>query len=242
MYRLDQILRELDRCEPYKPSTITTRRERFINRLSGWLLLFSGAFFLLLLGLALWCGFHPPGQKILWLAQAVYILCTLSAIIALFLPALYGLFQMLRWKKEAMVELIYEIDHDETAAARLSPYSRQELEYAQFWLRQKITRLLVRVGSVFGDKTALIAIVGLAYSVIKGLGGPDKLFAMFNKGIASAEGIVIQGLALLLGISLGALMLKKMASYYTGKLEIVELALKIQELKTEEAAEDSGCR
>jgi len=94
----------------------------------------------------------------------------------------------------------------------------------------------VRVGSVFGDKTALIAIIGLAYSVIKGLGGPDKLFAMFNKGIASAEGIVIQGLALLLGISLGALMLKKMAAYYTGKLEVVELALKIQETKAEETS------
>jgi len=137
MFRLDQILHELNICEPYKPSATTTRHERFINKLSGGLLLFSGVFFLLLLCLALWCGFHQPGQKILWLAQVLYILCTLSAVIALFLPALHGLGQLFRWKKEAMAELVYEIDHDETAAGRLSPYSRQELEYAQFWLRQK---------------------------------------------------------------------------------------------------------
>jgi len=236
MYRLDQILHELDGYEPYKPSTTATRRERLINKLSGRLLIFSVILFALLLILALWCGFHRPGKKILWLAEVIYFLCTLSAIIALFLPALYGLCQLLRWKKEAMTELIYEIDHDETAAGRLSIYSSQELEYAQFWLRQKINRLMVRVGSIFGDKTALIAIIGLAYSAIKGLGGPDKLFAIFNKGIASAEQVVIYGLALLLGISLGALMLKNMAAYYTGKLEVVELALKIQEIKAEETS------
>lgn len=237
MYRLNQIIRELEGCEPYKPFRFITRRERIINIISAWGLAFSGICFLLLLMLALWCQYNTPGLKVIWLATALYLFCTLSALVAMFIPSLYGLIKIFGWKKEAITELLLEIDHDEANAKKLSYYSKLELDYAKHWVQLKINRLLVRVSNVFGDKTALMALIGLAYGAIKGLGGPNNLLAMFSKGFYSVEGIVIQVLALLLGVSLGALMLKKMAGYYVYKLELIEAALKIEAIKSEEGAQ-----
>lgn len=60
---------------------------------------------------------------------------------------------------------------------------------------------------------------------------PDKLSQTFIGDFSNADStntIIMFGLALLLGMSLGALMLKKVASHQLYLKEIVELAIRIK--------------
>lgn len=73
--------------------------------------------------------------------------------------------------------------------------------------------------------------MGLCYSAVQASIGFDKLSQTFIGDLSNADStntIIMFGLALLLGMSLGALMLKKVASHQLYLKEIVELAIRIK--------------
>lgn len=73
--------------------------------------------------------------------------------------------------------------------------------------------------------------MGLCYSAVQALIGFDKLSKTFIGDLSNADStntVIMFGLALLLGISLGALMLKKVASHQLYLKEIVELTIRIK--------------
>nr|WP_236744881.1 hypothetical protein [Klebsiella variicola] len=106
-----------------------------------------------------------------------------------------------------------------------------ELLYAIHWLQLKINRITVRVSSFFGEKTAVLSVLGLCYSAVQASIGFDTLSKTFIGDLSttnSTNTVIMFGLAFLLGISLGALMLKKVANHQLYLKEIVELAIRIK--------------
>lgn len=116
------------------------------------------------------------------------------------------------------------------------PYSLTELNYSIDWLNIKIQRVKSRINDFFGEKTAVLSIIGLAYSAVQGFGGLDKLSDTISKGIfnsGTANTLIVFGLAFLLGLSLGALALKNVANHLQYLKEMIELAKKIKQQNNE---------
>jgi hypothetical protein len=83
-------------------------------------------------------------------------------------------------------------------------------------VKYKIQRVKSRINDIFGEKTAVLSIIGLAYSAVQGFGGLEKLGDTISKGSfnsGTANTLIVFGLALLLGLSLGALALKNIANH-----------------------------
>ncbi|EHA9229034.1 hypothetical protein ABO03_005090, partial [Salmonella enterica subsp. enterica serovar Glostrup] len=93
----------------------------------------------------------------------------------------------------------------------------------------KIQRVRSRINDFFGEKTAILSVLGLAYSAIQAIGGLNKISETISKGIftsGTANTIIVFGLAFLLGLSLGALTLKNIANHLQYLKEILEMAKK----------------
>ncbi|HHF8685872.1 TPA: hypothetical protein ACPT8D_006077, partial [Klebsiella pneumoniae] len=159
----------------------------------------------------------------------LYVLNSLAGIIYLFTPIIPGVKFMLNLKKEIFNDLICEIDNDEQNVEKVMPYSLTELEYSIDWLNMKIQRVRSRINDFFGEKTAILSVLGLAYSAIQAIGGLNKISETISKGIftsGTANTIIVFGLAFLLGLSLGALTLKNIANHLQYLKEILEMAKK----------------
>ncbi|MCT8345068.1 hypothetical protein LG003_20020 [Photorhabdus kleinii] len=139
---------------------------------------------------------------------------------------------MLNFKKEIFNDLICEIDNDEQNIEKLMPYSLTELNYSIDWLNIKIQRVKSRINDFFGEKTAILSILGLSYSAIQAIGGFNKLSDTISKGIfnsGTANTLIVFGLAFLLGLSFGALALKNIANHLQYLKEIIEITKKLKE-------------
>ncbi|EOC0588758.1 hypothetical protein ACI01G_003989, partial [Cronobacter sakazakii] len=159
----------------------------------------------------------------------LYVLNSLAGIIYLFTPIIPGVKFMLNLKKEIFNDLICEIDNDEQNVEKVMPYSLTELEYSIDWLNMKIQRVRSRINDFFGEKTAILSVLGLAYSATQAIGGLNKISETISKGIftsGTANTIIVFGLAFLLGLSLGALTLKNIANHLQYLKEILEMAKK----------------
>ncbi|EKD0503256.1 hypothetical protein ONL98_004677 [Salmonella enterica] len=161
----------------------------------------------------------------------LYFIGMLIGLIIMVLPPILGIKHLVDWKKESFNDFVCEISHDEENAKLLLDYSEKELLYAVHWIQLKINRITMRVSSFFGEKTAVFSVLGLCYSAVQALIGFDKLSKTFIGDLSNADStntVIMFGLALLLGISLGALMLKKVASHQLYLKEIVELTIRIK--------------
>ncbi|EKS57516.1 plasmid-like protein [Citrobacter freundii ATCC 8090 = MTCC 1658 = NBRC 12681] len=177
-----------------------------------------------------------PKEPFLLPALVLYALNSVAGIVYLFTPIIPGVKFMLNFKKEIFNDLICEIDNDEQNIQKLMPYSLTELNYSIDWLNIKIQRVKSRINDFFGEKTAVLSIIGLAYSAIQGFGGLDKLGDTISKGLfnsGTANTLIVFGLALLLGLSLGALALKNIANHLQYLKEILEFAKKIKQQNDE---------
>ncbi|ECZ7239859.1 hypothetical protein F8347_22400 [Salmonella enterica] len=180
--------------------------------------------------------FDFPKEPFILPAFVLYILNSVAGIVYLFTPIIPGVKFMLNFKKEIFNDLICEIDNDEQNVEKLMPYSITELNYAIDWLNIKIQRLKLRINDFFGEKTAVLSIIGLAYSAIQGFGGLNKLGETISKGLfnsGTTNTLIVFGLFFLLGLSLGALALKNVANNLQYLKEMLELAKKIKQQNNE---------
>ncbi|MEQ9866168.1 hypothetical protein [Pectobacterium aroidearum] len=233
MLRINQIIKILSDIRPYAPHTYKSKTEKVIDKIHGRLvmvgLVFMSALVLLVIFYKLTNLFKT--DFIIYAIFFMYFITTLTGVIIMILPHFVAIKYLAYWKREAFNDFVCEISHDEENARLLLAYSEKELLYAIHWLQMKVNRIIIRVSNFFGEKTAVLSILGLCYSAVQSSIGFNKLSKIFTSGYFSSDTtnvFIMFGLALLLGISLGALMLKKVANHQLYLKEIVELAIRIK--------------
>lgn len=135
---------------------------------------------------------------------------------------------LLRWKTETLETFLHEIANDEGHVAQLVGYDEATLKQAQAWLQLKIKRLDAPVGLVFGSSAALWTIAAVTVTNIKDAGGLAWLQHTVLRGFAPdnwTNSILLLGIALMLGLSIGAALRKVVQGRYTYQLELVDMAL-----------------
>lgn len=233
MYRVNQIIKTISKMNTYAPYNHINNKNNLLRKVQVYSFLTS--FFSLVLMVimtAIYKIFDLPKQPFILPVLVLYALNSVAGIVYLFTPIIPCVKFMLNFKKEIFNDLICEIDNDEQNIEKLMPYSITELDYAIDWLNIKIQRVKLRINDFFGEKTAVLSIIGLAYSAIQGLGGLNKLgdtisIDLFNSGTTNT--LVVFGLAFLLGLSLGALALKNVANHLQYLKEIIEITKKIKQ-------------
>lgn len=233
MLRINQIIKILSGIKPYAPYTYKSKIDKVIDKIHGKLVIFG---LVLITTLALFvilykCTDFFETDTIAYIIFVLYLLGTLTGLVIMILPPILGVKHLIDWKRETFDDFICEIFHDEENAKLLLNYSEKELSYTIHWLLLKINRITIRISSFFGEKTAVLSILGLCYSAVQSSIGFNKLSQTFIEGYftsGTANTLIMFGLAFLLGISLGALMLKKVANHQLYLKEIVELAIRIQ--------------
>lgn len=216
--------------EPYNQINKKSNLLRDIKLYSFLISFFSLA--LIAIIIAIYKSFTLPKEPFIVPVFYLYILNSIACIVYLFIPIIPVLKFMLNFKKEIFNDLICEIDNDEQNIQKLLPYSLAELNYSIDWLNLKTQRLKSRINNFFGEKTAVLSIVGLAYSAVQSLGGLNKLGDTISKGLfnsGAANTIIAFGLTFLLGLSLGALVLKHIANHLQYLKEVLELTIKTKQ-------------
>ncbi|WP_129543627.1 hypothetical protein [Serratia sp. 1D1416] len=242
MFRTNQLISIIKSFSPYKPLPAQNKVSRVVNGISRWLFITSFTSFTLTMLIWFFNSFLNNKNRIKTeefgtlesIALLLSILCLITGHLAIIIPAANELFNLKNWKKEEINNLIAEIDHDQEYAKNLMPYEIEELNHLSFWLNKKISRISKRISGFFGEKTAIISMVGLIYTHIKETGVIDKLLetnSITNRNYNYLDDITIYVLAFLLGLSLGAIFLKKIIGHYTYLLEIVELAVRLKSHK-----------
>lgn len=230
MYRVNQIIKTVSEMNSYAPYKNINNKSRLLKKVQvhSFLISLLSLFLMVILALVYKVSNLPKDPFILP-SLFLYVLNSLAGIIYLFTPIIPGVKFMLNLKKEIFNDLICEIDNDERNVEKVMPYSLTELEYSIDWLNMKIQRVRSRINDFFGEKTAIISVLGLAYSAIQAIGGLNKISETISKGIftsGTANTIIVFGLAFLLGLSLGALTLKNIANHLQYLKEILEMAKK----------------
>ncbi|HAF2046455.1 TPA: hypothetical protein G9E62_003106 [Salmonella enterica] len=233
MLRINQIIKILGGMKAYAPYTYKSKTDKLVDKIHGRLVRF-GIFIIALLALSIALYKFNSCFKtdtVVDVIFGLYFIGMLIGLIIMVLPPILGIKHLVDWKKESFNDFVCEISHDEENAKLLLDYSEKELLYAVHWIQLKINRITMRVSSFFGEKTAVFSVLGLCYSAVQALIGFDKLSKTFIGDLSNADStntVIMFGLALLLGISLGALMLKKVASHQLYLKEIVELTIRIR--------------
>ena len=239
MLRINHIIKILGSIKSYTPHTYKSKLDKIANKIHGWLValgLFLLVSFAALVFIYKSMFFFRNG----WVVSAtftIYFLGVIVGLIIMALPPIIEIKYLIDWKKQASNNFVCEISHDEENAKLLSGYSEKELLYAIHWLQMKNDRIKTRVSNFFGEKTAILSILGLTYSAVQSSIGFDKLTHTFTQGLFTsgiANTFIILGLAFLLGLSLGALMLKKVANHQLYLKEIVELAIRLKKCSQDE--------
>ncbi|WP_126179276.1 hypothetical protein [Serratia marcescens] len=244
MFRINQLLSIIKSFSPYKPPPAKSKISKIVSKITRWLFITSCvSFFLTML---IWLPSLLSNETtnirtekigtLVSIEQLLAILCVISGHLAIIISITNEAFNLKNWKKEEINNLIAEIDYDQEYAKKLAPYEVDELNHLSFWLNKKSSRISKRISAFFGEKTAVISMFGLIYTYIKETGVIDKLLnnnSITNRNHGYSDDITIYALAILLGLSLGAMFLKKIADHYNYLLEIVDLAIR---LKTHQCA------
>lgn len=225
--KVRQILVQLNDCRPYRAGR--GQFEQRMHRLASWCLGLSLLLFCITALLAWRHSVAPLPDIVRLLAAAIGLLSMLLAILSLLAPILSTGLDLWRWKALALESLLHEVDNDECSAQALAHSALGDLNHACYWLELKVHRYELRMSQVFGEKTAVLALFALLYGAVKELGG----FAWLGTAVTSHPSelgilntLLVWGLALLLGLSIGALLLKATAGRYRYQIELLQLAIR----------------
>ena len=183
MYRVNQIIKTISKMNSYAPYNQINKRSNLLRKVQVYSFLTSLISLVLMVIMAvIYKIFDLPKGPFLLSVLILYALNSLAGIIYLFTPIIHGVKFMLNFKKEIFNDLICEIDNDEQNIEKLMPYSLTELNYSIDWLNIKIQRVKSRINDFFGEKTAVLSIIGLAYSAVQGFGGLTNWVIPYQKG------------------------------------------------------------
>lgn len=230
MYRITQIISLLSNSKS-APVKAWSKGERIAKKVQYWLLGLAVLFFVFCAGLAIIHNYIPLSQPIKFIALCLTLLTQVFALLSFFPDIIIGVYTLIMWRQHMLVSLAQEIEKDEKNAKRLMEFSEVELQYAKYWIELKIARNESRLKLFFGDKTAALALLGLSWPVIKELGGLEWISSTFSHFLAPGhvlDTIIWMCLALLLGLSLGGIMMKNVNEKYKYQVSLIELALKLR--------------
>lgn len=231
------VLEKLDKMTPLKNDQTLSPMNLRIRKLQ---MLLVWGLTVLFIGICMMVAWHMWGSPLRggWLITAkilIIVLIVLSVSLQL-TEIINGLMTMKNFNKDALKYFIGEIRHDTASVGKLIQFDRNCLELAQQWLELKAQRIKNRIGIFVGnsDKVAVFSVIGLGWAAWKELSpqaGVNALMGIFTDPSLPST-IVVFGLALLLGIALGSLVLSYQLGRYTYQLELLALALKNKPQRT----------
>lgn len=222
------VLEELSRCEPRTPSARRTNLEAMAQRGSNWSMILAVGGMLCAGGMALWSIFMgrlPDWAK--FLALVVIGLSVLLALLALAIPIVASAITLIRWKSVTLINLQDDIRHEQAMAYNLSKHRDEALADARCWLELKIKRIEARVSHLFGEKAAVLGLLTTSYFFAKEFGGLNWITSTISTG-ATWDNLANTALLMLgagvLGMSLGAVMIRHIAARYRYQVELLDMA------------------
>lgn len=233
MYQADKIILLLSSFSA-SPAKVLNGKEGVSKAFQQGFLMLSIVFFLILLVLA---GIHqlsPLPTYVRTMALITGLLAQVFALLMLMTDIVVGMATLVMWKKHTLESFLREVDQDEKHATELTAFHEDELQYAQFWIEKKISRNESRLKLFFGDKTAAIALLGLCWPVVKETGGLENLPGIFSHFMVPGnmlDTFIWMILAVLLGLSLGGIMLKNINERYSYQVSLIELTQKLKAMK-----------
>lgn len=228
MDRINQIVGILSKMESHTPFATMKAKKRISIKIQNYSLLGCIFSFLLLMILFVIClTFKIKKNSVKTFALILLVINHIFGIVCLLTPVISGMKFIFNMRNEVMNDFQMEINHDEKNVEQLEHYSIPELDYATHLLAFKIERFKARISDFFGTKTAILSILGLSYSAVQALGGFEKITHILAKGLFNsdiANIISIFGLSFLLGISIGAIIMKNIINHFEYLKSILELA------------------
>ena len=223
-------LKYLSTCEPRPVKSKQTAPDIRAAKLANYSLFWAGVALAVLASLAGWHRYISPLHTVLAnLALTLAALTAALVLVAFSVPIVASAINLFWWKKINFKNLSDDIQHESSLAAELTKYDEQTLLNAKYWLDLQMKRAEARVSYFFGEKTAALALLGMAYLCTKEFGGLHWLgeslkagLSLGNIGNAALLGII----AFILGISIGALFLKHIAYRYRFQIELIDIALR----------------
>nr|AAT90765.1 hypothetical protein qs102 [uncultured proteobacterium QS1] len=219
-----QVLEELSSCEPRK-----VRRTGVENKarvIANWCLGLSVLFLIIMACFFFFYDTRPPSIYAQIFVLMMSVISMLLAISTLIAPMVASFLLAFRWKKLSLEGLCDDIRHEQAMADRLAKYESVALKDAHFWLSRKIRRISERTGRFFGEKTAVIGLLATAYSFTAEFGGVEWISKTMAAGFRAGNlgnTLLLGAGALLLGMSIGSILLGHIAARYRYQIEIVEL-------------------
>lgn len=233
MYQVDKIISLLSSFSA-SPANVLSKRDKNSKGLQQGFLILSIVFFLILLVLAVVQQLSPLPTYLRTMALISGLLAQVFALLMLMTDIVVGMATLMMWKKHTLEAFLREIKQNEKHATQLMAFHEDELQYAQFWLEKKISRNESRLKLFFGDKTAAIALLGLCWPVVKEIGGLENLPVIFSHFMVPGnmlDTFIWVILAVLLGFSLGGIMLKNINERYSYQVSLIELTQKLKAMK-----------
>ncbi|WP_423200838.1 hypothetical protein DFLDMN_006413 (plasmid) [Cupriavidus sp. H19C3] len=224
----------LDHVSKYQPvqSAAKNKMELWADTLRLCLFSFAGLCILIAAGLIF--GHRVEWWSPTWLSTTLIVLVlltTFATLIGVMVEPIMLLMKVRRWKDDASAAAKDALANDLQAAAALVTYTGESLQIARHWLTTRIGRIDTRISQFFGKETAFISQVGLVYAVVKEGGGVPWLGRELANGSSSFAGtFMLYACAGVLGLSLGAMWLRAIQGVHKHQLDLVDLALKQQEL------------
>lgn len=225
-----KVLECLSQCEPRRAASrrtgIEIRAARFADRA-----LFAGAVGIGIAALlAYWHTSQSPLPDMMKnVALVLILLSTLSTSASLLAPIVASAWTLARWKTISLRNMLADITHENTFVETLKSHPENALANAKYWLELKVNRAEARVAYFFGEKAAGLALLGTAYVCTKEFGGFTWLGKTLMAGPVTGNlgnSILLMVIALVLGISIGAMLLKHVTARYRFQIELIDNALR----------------
>ncbi|MCP2024757.1 hypothetical protein [Pseudomonas laurylsulfatiphila] len=225
-----KVLEYLSQCEPRKAASRRTGLEiqaaRFANRA-----LLAGAVGMGIAALlAYWHTSQSPLPDMMKnVALVLIVFSTLSTFASLLAPIFASALTLVRWKTISLRNMLADITHENTFVEALKNHHENALANAKYWLELKVNRAEARVAYFFGEKAAGLALLGSAYVCAKEFGGFPWLSQTLMAGPVTenlGDSILLMVIALVLGLSIGAMLLKHVNARYRFQIELIDNALR----------------
>lgn len=238
MQKINEILNYLAKCTPYRPNRKEHPLLSVADKIHRWLLWPGLALFAIPVALAVWAKFHVTPNWLLHVAVWPLLISTVMVLLSPLILAVVEGIRVFRWKDESLQFMCKEIQNDERHVQLLVQQSDETLKYVQHHLKVKVNRIDGRIAQFFGNGAALFSVLAVAYTFGKDMGGVPWLISTFERGLTPGNylnAVLLGGLALLVGLSLGAGTLKISQRRYAYQLDLVELALLSKSLAPEKS-------
>lgn len=225
MQDVESIMKLLAATEPYRPAN-SLHLQRY--RKLAILILCLGAIALVLLGITAFAYRWTSWSSLRLVGLLLALPAMLLPLMSMAVEPVAMFWLLVRWKTETLETFLREIRNDEQHVARFVRCDEATLRRAQAWLQLKIKRLDAPVALVFGGSAALWTIASVTVTNVKDAGGLAWLQHTFLRGFASdnlPNTMLLWGIALVIGLSIGAGLRKVVLGRYAYQLELVDMAL-----------------